>query len=376
MNVDWLIVGAGFTGATLAERLASQRGERVLLVDQRGHIAGNAYDEHNEHDLLIHLYGPHIFHTNSDKVWTYLSQFTAWRPYQHHVLGVIDGIQVPIPFNLNSLYALFGPQQAARLEDALVARYGFGVKVPILKLRESGSDDLQFLADFIYRNVFLNYTLKQWGLRPEELDASVTGRVPVYISRDNRYFQDTYQAMPAQGYTRMFRRMLDHPNIKVMLNTRYDEIAPSVTAGRVIYTGPIDEYFGFRHGALPYRSLHFDFDTRHVEHVQTVGTVNYPNDYAFTRMTEQKYLSGQRAPVTTMITEYPQPYVRGHNDPYYPVPTDANRALYDRYARDAEAIADRVIFAGRLADYRYYNMDQACARALSLFEQIAAGHPV
>ena len=375
MKFDTLIVGAGFTGATLAERLASQAGERVLVIDRRAHIGGNAFDQHNAHDLLIHLYGPHIFHTNSVRVWDYLSQFTTWRPYHHRVLGSIDGQQVPIPFNLNSLYALFGPQQAARLETLLVEHFGFGVKVPILKLRESVSGELQALAEYIYQKVFLHYTVKQWGLRPEELDASVTGRVPVYVSRDDRYFQDTYQAMPSLGYTRMFQNMLAHPNIKVMLNTDHQEIEGGVQYGRLIYTGPIDAYFGYKHGPLPYRSLRFEFETREVAQHQAVGTVNYPNDYAFTRVTEQKYLSGQHSPVTTLVTEYPQAHVVGENEPYYPVLQEENRSLYERYAAEARALQGRVMFAGRLADYKYYNMDQACARALSLFDQLAQQAP-
>ncbi len=374
MKFDWMIVGAGFTGATLAERLARGSGQKVLVVDRRTHIGGNAYDEHNAHDILVHLYGPHIFHTNSTRVWEYLSQFTRWRPYHHRVLGLVDGQQIPIPFNLDSLYAVFGPQQAARLEQQLIEHFGFGVKVPILKLRESASGDLQMLAEFIYQKVFLHYTQKQWGLKPEELDASVTGRVPVYISRDDRYFQDTYQAMPTLGYTRMFREMLTHPNIKVMLNTDYREVQGAVQYDRLIYTGPIDEYFEYRHGPLPYRSLRFEFETREQAQHQAVGTVNYPNDYAFTRITEQKYLSGQQSPVTTLVTEYPQAHVPGETDPYYPIPREESRALYERYAADARALGGRVVFAGRLADYKYYNMDQACARALSLYDQLA-GQP-
>ncbi|MFD2609118.1 UDP-galactopyranose mutase [Deinococcus taklimakanensis] len=370
MKFDYLIVGAGFTGATLAERLASQYDKKVLVIDRRNHIGGNAFDRHNEDDILLHLYGPHIFHTNSKKVWEYLSQFTEWRPYFHEVLGVIDGQKVPIPFNLNSLYALFPPAYAERLENLLIESFGFGVKVPILKLRESSSSELKFLADYIYKNVFLNYTKKQWGLSPEDLDPSVTGRVPVYISRDNRYFQDTYQAMPRQGYTRMFENMLQHPNIKVMLNTDYKEIYDAIKFSRLVYTGPIDEFYSFKHGELPYRSLRFEFQTLQYEYHQSVGTVNYPNEYDFTRITEQKYLSGQKNRATTLITEYPQPHITGITDAYYPIINEENRKRYEAYAKEARN--SDVIFAGRLADYKYYNMDQACARALSISEDLEA----
>ena len=373
MKVDWLIVGAGFTGATLAERIANELGQKVLLVDQRDHIGGNAYDECNEHGVLCHRYGPHIFHTNSKKVWDYLSRFTAWRPYFHHVLGSIDGRMVPVPFNLNSLYALFPDRYAGRLEEQLISEYGFNVKIPILKMRESKSGDLSSLADYIYKNVFLNYTRKQWELEPDQLDASVTGRVPVYISRDDRYFQDVYQAMPTQGYTEMFRRMLAHRNIHILLKTDYRHVLDSVKFNRMIYTGPLDAYFDHIHGHLPYRSLRFDFVTRDNEWHQPVGTVNYPNEYDFTRITELKHLSGQQLAKTTLVYEYPQAHRPGETDPYYPIPRPDNREHFAKYEAEAAKLNGSVMFAGRLADYKYYNMDQACARALKLFETEVAG---
>ena len=369
MSFDWLIVGAGYSACVLAERIASQLGQRVLIVERRDHIGGNAYDYFNEHGILVHKYGPHIFHTKSKKVWDYLSQFTEWRPYFHHVLGVVDGKKVPIPFNLNSLYALFPPRYAEKLEGLLLEHYGFGVKIPILKLRESASGDLSFLADYIYEKVFYRYTIKQWELKPEELDRAVTGRVPVYISRDDRYFQDPYQAMPKHGYTEMFRRMLDQPNIKVLLNTDYREIINDVKFNRMIYTGPIDTFFDYMYGELPYRSLRFQFETLDQEYYQEVGTVNYPNEYDITRITEQKYLSGQTLPKTTLVMEYPQPYVTGKNDPYYPIPREENRERYDLYLKESQELKGTVIFAGRLAEYKYYDMDQAALRALSLFEK-------
>jgi UDP-galactopyranose mutase len=374
MKFDWLIIGAGYSACVLAERIATQLAQRVLIVEQRNHIGGNAYDYYNEHGILVHKYGPHIFHTKSKKVWDYLSQFTEWRYYYHHVLGVIEGKKVPIPFNLNTLYALFPPRYAEKLENQLLEHFGFGVKVPILKLRESASGDLDFLADYIYENIFLHYTTKQWNLKPEELDPGVTGRVPVYISRDNRYFQDTYQAMPKLGYTEMFSKMLAHPNIKILLNADYREIINDVQFNRVICTGPIDTFFDYQHGQLPYRSIRFEFENLDRVWYQEVGTVNYPNEYDITRITEQKYLSGQTLPKTTLVKEYPQAYVPGQNDPYYPIPREENRDRLNLYLKEAEKLKGTVLFAGRLGDYKYYNMDQAVIRALGIFEKIATPH--
>ncbi len=371
MKVDWLIVGAGFTGSVLAERIATQLGQKVLIVEQRDHIAGNAYDYYDKQGVLIHQYGPHIFHTNAKYIWDYLAQFTQWRSYYHHVLAVIDGKQVPVPFNLNSLYALFPPRYADKLAQQLIEQYGFNVKVPILKIRETATgDDLKFLADYIYEKVFQGYTLKQWDLKPEELAPSVTARVPIYISRDDRYFQDKFQGLPKDGYTALFRRLLNHPNIKVLLNTAYQEIIEEIQYQKMIFTGPIDEFFEHSHGELPYRSLHFKFISTEQEQVQPVGTINYPNEYNYTRTTEFKHLTGQRAYGSTYIEEYPQPYKRGENIPYYPIPKDEYRALLKKYETEAEKLKQRVLFAGRLADYQYYNMDQAVARALSLFEKV------
>ncbi len=368
MRFDWLIVGAGFSGAVLAERIASQLGQRVLIVDRRDHIAGNAYDYYDEHGILVHKYGPHIFHTNDKGVFEYLSQFTDWRPYHHHVLGVVDGRLVPIPFNLNSLYALFPPRYAQRLEEQLVEQYGFNTKVPILKLRESASTDIKYLADYIYKNVFEGYTLKQWGVKPEELGPSVTGRVPVYIGRDDRYFQDSFQSMPKLGYTEMFRRMIAHKNIKVLLNTDYREIVDEVTFDRMIYTGPIDSFFDHMHGHLPYRSLRFEFEHVADAKFQAVGQINYPNEQAFTRITEFKHLTGQNAPGSTIVHEYSQAYVEGTNEPYYPFPTELNQTIASKYAIEIERLRGTVVFLGRLAEYKYYNMDQAAARALMIFK--------
>jgi UDP-galactopyranose mutase len=373
MKVDWLIVGAGFTGLVLAERIASQLGKKILVVERRNHIGGNAYDHYDDNGILVHRYGPHLFHTNSEKVWRYLSQFTEWHPYYHQVLALVDGKKVPVPFNLNSLYALFTPGYASKLEELLLKHYGFGSKVPILKLRREASGELHFLAEYIYEKVFYSYNLKQWGLTPEELGPGVTGRVPVHISRDDRYFQDKYQAIPKHGYTHLLQRIANHSNIKVLLNADYREIEGEVKFDGMIYTGLIDEFFDYMYGELPYRSLRFEFSYHLVDTYQEVAQVNYPNEQPYTRISEYKHITGQRAYGTTVSIEYPLAYRRGQNLPYYPVPREENRKRYNLYLSEAESLNNKVLFAGRLADYKYYNMDQAVARALGMFEKQVAG---
>jgi UDP-galactopyranose mutase len=368
LRFDYLIVGAGYSGSVVAERIASQLDKKVLVIDKRDHVGGNAYDYYDVHGILIHKYGPHIFHTNSKKVWDYLSQFTEWRQYEHHVLGVIEGKKVPIPFNLNSLHMLFSPKEAQIFEGELIKRFGLGAKVPILKLKESADEGLKFLADYIYENVFYGYTLKQWELTPEELSPSVTARVPVYISQDNRYFQDLYQAMPKQGYSKMFENILNHKNIHLVMNTEFRDVDIKEFK-KIIFTGPIDEFFDFVHGELPYRSLRFEIGYYEREWYQEVGTVNYPNDYSFTRITEFKHLTGQKQSSTVTATEYPESYKRGGNIPYYPIPRDENTQLLAKYKSEVAKLNGSVLFAGRLADYTYYNMDQAVARALNIFEK-------
>lgn len=370
MTTDWLIVGAGYTGCVLAERIATQRGERVLLVERRQHIGGNAYDHPDAHGVLVHRYGPHIFHTNSQRVWEYLSQFTTWRPYEHRVLAEVENRRVPVPFNLNSLDTLFPRRDAQRLTAKLIATYGPDAHVPILRMLETDDADIRSLAGFIYEYIFRGYTLKQWGVPPERLDPSVTGRVPVRISRDDRYFQDVYQAMPAHGYAAMFERMLAHRNVTVCLGTDYSRVVGEVRARRTIYTGPIDAFFDYMHGPLPYRSIRFEFQTFAQERYQEVGTINYPNDHPFTRITEFKHLTGQTSPATTVVAEYPMVHRPGETEPYYPVPQEENRQRYALYAREAEKLNGAVLFAGRLADYKYYNMDQAVARALKVFDDL------
>lgn len=369
---DYLIVGAGFSGCTLAERIATVLQKKVLIVDKRNHIGGNAYDYYNNEHILVHKYGPHIFHTNSHKVWDYLSRFTEWNNYFHHVLGYVEGKLIPVPFNLNSLYAVFTESYAKKLEEQLLQQFGYGDKIPILKLQQSAHGDLQFLAKYIYDNVFHGYTTKMWELTPENLDPSVTARVPVFLSRDDRYFQDIYQGIPKFGYTKMFESMLQSPLISVALQTDYKDITDIVSFNKIIYTGPIDAYFDYMHGELPYRSLRFDFRTIDTELEQSVAQINYPNNHLYTRTTEFKHLSKQSHAKTTIAYEYPQRYDKLVNEPYYPIPQHENTELARKYKKEAEKIQSTVLFCGRLADYQYYNMDQVTARALSVFEHTIA----
>ncbi len=364
-----LIVGCGISGATLAHRIATELGEDVLIIDSRDHLAGSCYDEWNEQQICIHRYGAHIFHTQNAEVWRYLSQFTKWVPYRHEVKALIDGQEVPIPFNLNSIRQCFPADLAARLEARLVDTYGFNAKVPILQLRETGDADLTFLADYVYEKVFLHYTLKQWGMKPEELDASVMARVPVFVSFDNRYFQDKYQGIPLRGYTEMVRNMLNHPRIRVRLNTDFERIREEVEYKRLFYTGQIDEFFGFCHGALPYRSLRFEFQEYEQRWFQSRAVINYPCNYDYTRICEPKHFLDKNAPNTVIALEYPQAHEPGRTTPYYPIASDASSALYARYRQMADALGE-TYFLGRLGDYRYYNMDEAVARALKLADSL------
>jgi UDP-galactopyranose mutase len=358
---DVLVVGAGFAGSVLAERLASELDCRVLVVDKRPHIGGNAHDRYDDAGLLVHPYGPHIFHTNSAEVFAYLSRFTDWRPYQHRVLASVDGRLVPMPINLDTVNRLYGLKLNALELQAFFER----VAEPRERIATAEDVVVAKVGRDLYNKLFRGYTRKQWGLDPSQLDASVTARVPTRHSRDDRYFTDTYQAMPRHGYTRMFERMLAHPNIKLMLNTDYREIVRFVPWRHMVYTGPIDAFFDFRHGRLPYRSLRFEHATLPQARFQPVGTVNYPNDYAYTRITEFKHLSGQRHAMTSIVYEYPC----AEGDPYYPVPRPENTALYKRYEAEAEALDD-VTFVGRLATYKYYNMDQVVAQALTAFKRL------
>jgi UDP-galactopyranose mutase len=379
MKFDYLIVGSGLSGAVLAERIANELNKKVLIIDKRNHIGGNVYDYYNEYGILVHKYGPHIFHTQMKKVWDYTSQFTDWNLYYHKVLAVVDGQKIPVPFNLNSLHKVFPANYAKKLEDLLISNYGFGIKVPILKLLETKNDDLKFLADYVYKNIFLGYNLKQWGLKPEELDYSVSSRVPIYISRDDRYFQDTYQGIPKEGYTKIIEKMLSNKNIKVLLNTDYKEVIGDIKFDKLIYTGHIDYYFDNMFGHLPYRTLEFKMATIFNEAIdsaffQEKAQINYPNDYDFTRITEFKHLTSQKSNHSTIAYEFPKAY--DHNqkdiDPYYPIPKEENTLLFNKYKAEADKL-ENVIFLGRLADYKYYNMDQTIGVALQTFEKKIVG---
>ena len=361
---DYLIVGAGLAGSVLAERLARIENKKILLVEKRNHIGGNTFDYYNEDGLLVHKFGPHIFHTNSKDVYSYLSHFTEWRPYEHRVLASVDGLLLPIPINLNTINELYG----LNLNVTQVA--GFLEAKAIKNGHPQTSEDavVAKVGRELYEKFFKGYTKKQWNLDPSELDASVTSRIPTRSNRDNRYFTDTYQSMPLHGYTKMFEKMLDHPNIKLLLNTDYKEIVGSISFKKMIYTGPIDYFYDYKYGKLPYRSIDFKFQTFDQELFQQTGTINYPNEHAYTRITEFKHLTGQHNSKTTIVYEYPT----DEGDPYYPIPRPENAQLYNKY-HSLSLQEKNTFFAGRLATYKYYNMDQVVAQALSLFKKLS--HP-
>lgn len=362
---DFLIVGAGFAGSVIAERLASQHGARVLLIDRRPHIGGNAYDEKDAAGILYHKYGPHIFHTNSDMVVDYLSQFTEWRPYEHRVRACVRGQLVPIPINRTTLNKLFGLDLKT---DEEAAGYLASRAEPVDDIQTSEDVVINAVGRELYELFFQGYTRKQWGLDPSQLDKQVTSRIPTRTNTDDRYFSDKFQAMPLNGYTAMFETMLDHPLIDRSLGTDFRDLKERAfeLADHLVYTGPIDEYFDFRFGKLPYRSLKFEHQTLEQEWFQPVAVVNYPAPgVPYTRISEYKHLTGQEAPVTSITYEYPA----AEGDPYYPIPREENQALFKRY----EALSDEtddVTFVGRLATYRYYNMDQIVGQALATFRRM------
>ena len=361
---DVMIVGAGFAGAVMAERLAAGSNKKVLVVDRRPHVAGNAYDVLNEDGILIHQYGPHIFHTNSQEIFDYLSRFTEWRAYEHRVLASVDGMLVPIPINRTTLNKLYSLNLSSEEEAAafLASR-----AEPVEVVKTSADVVISAVGQELYEKFFRGYTRKQWGMDPSELDKAVTARVPTRTNTDDRYFTDRFQAMPAQGFTKMFERMLDHPNIDLLLGVDYAEARAAYPHDHLVFTGPIDEYFGYRFGKLPYRSLHFRHETRDVEWFQPVAVVNYPSeDVPYTRVTEYKHLTGQQATKTSLTYEYPA----AEGDPYYPIPREENQALFKRYEALALAQSD-VTFVGRLATYRYYNMDQVVGQALATYRRMA-----
>ncbi len=376
---DVVIVGAGLAGAVLAERFAQDK--KVLLIERRQHIGGNCYDKIDDNGILIHRYGPHLFHTDDAEVWAYLSKFTDWRIYQHKVLAQIDGAAVPLPFNLNTLHKVFPKSLADSIEFALLKNFSFGKKIPIMELKNSAEVELQFLADFVYEKIFLHYTEKQWALTPDKIDGAVTARVPISISRDDRYFTDRFQAVPKNGYTALIQKMLSHKNIKLLLNTDFREVANLDGAGinlfgqkfsgRLIYTGLIDELFDYKFGALAYRSVDMRFETVDAENFQAAATVNYPNNYEFTRITEFKHIHPAKSARTTILKEYPQNYT-GKNEPYYPLFTDAAKSAHAKYLAELKNFP-QITAVGRLAEYRYFDMDDVVKRALEVYNSCSAG---
>ena len=384
-----VVVGSGFAGSVVARELAERKGIKVLVIEKRPHIAGNMYDERDGAGILVHRYGPHIFHTNDARAFDYIRRFTEWRDYQHEVLADWHGVYLPVPFNKNSMETAFGKDKAAHLIDRLIEAFGDECKVTINELRDREDPELAQVADFVYENVFLYYTQKQWGVTPEEVDPSVTARVPVFISRDNRYFQDAFQGMPQAGYTALFENMLGHVNIDVCLGVDAESVFELVFAddgetapleridikgvpftGSIIYTGPLDELFISRFGRLPYRSLDFVYETHDRDRVLPCGTVNFTVSEDYTRITEFKHLTGQESDKTTIMKEYSRPYENPKKQiPYYAIINDANNAHYDRYLQLTKGL-ENFYPIGRLAEYRYYNMDQIISRALDLADRL------
>ncbi len=365
MNETNLVVGCGLSGAVIA-RLLADDGERVLVIDRKSHIAGNIYDYVDENGICIHKYGSHIFHTNNENVWNFIKKFADFNTYMHKVFAIIDGIETTIPFNFNTLYDVFPKSLAERLEKKLLEKFTYNTKISILDFKNQEDSDLKFLAEYIYEKVFLHYTSKQWNKGPSEIDGSVTARVPVYISKDSRYFQDKYQGIPLCGYTKMVENILNHPNIKVKLNTKYDNKHFSEYK-RIFCTASIDEFFNYKHGVLPYRSVNFKFETHNREFYQNNAVVNYPCNYDFTRIHEYKYYLNDKSEKTVIAKEYSEAFEDGKNERYYPIQSEENLSLYEKYKKDASS---NTYFLGRLGDYKYYDMDKAIERALKLFEEI------
>lgn len=376
---DVIIIGAGTAGLTAARQLAEQS-KKVLIVEKKNHIAGNCYDEKDEHGVLIHVYGPHIFHTGREKVYEFLSRFTDWYEFRHEVVANVHGQYMPVPFNLHTLKAAYGEERGRELEEKLVGIYGMGTKVPILDLMNHEDDDLKMIGKYVYDNIYVYYTMKQWGKKPEEIDPAVTARVPVNISYDNGYFADKYQGVPLHGFTAMFEKMADHENITVALNTEAKDVLAikenkvyyqdEIFEGDVIFTGPIDEFFDCKYGRLPYRTLDFQFEYYEQDDFQGHSVVNYTVDQDYTRITEYKYLTGQTCKGTTISKEYPSAYT-GENGqiPYYSIANEENHALYAKYREEVNAISNFHLL-GRLAEYQYYNIDVMVEKAMELAEKL------
>lgn len=357
---DYLIVGAGLSGSVFA-RLLAEKGEKVLVIDKRNHIGGNCYDYYDDYGVLVHKYGPHIFHTENKKVWDFLSKFTDWYKYQHRVLSFVDGRLVPMPINVDTINELYGTNYTSENISSFYDK----IKINLEIINNSKDSVISQVGEELYEKFFKNYTKKQWGIYPEELDKEVTSRIPIRFNRDGRYFTNKYQGMPLHGYTRLFEEMLDHKNIKIMLNTNFKEIKEEVIYKKLIYTAPIDEFFDNMYGKLQYRSLDFVMENYNKEFYQEVGTVNYPNDYDFTRITEFKHLTGQILNSTTIMKEYS----KSEGEPYYPVPKKENKEIYLKYLNESKKL-ENTYFIGRLANYKYSNMDVVVYEALNLIDKI------
>lgn len=378
--MDTLIIGSGFAGSVVA-RVLAEKGEKVKIIEKRNHIGGNCYDRYDEHGVLIHQYGPHIFHTNNKEVYDFLSRFTNWYDYHHEVAGNVYGKIIPIPFNLNTLMIVFGEEKGERLKQELIDTYGENARVPILELQKSSSPGIQEVAQYVYENIFLKYTMKQWNQKPEEVDQSVTARVPVLISYDNRYFQDTYQGMPKDGYTKLFENMLNHENIDVELNKDAKEdltfdfenhqifYQGQLFEGKVIFTGAIDDFFDHCLGRLPYRSLRFEYEHYSQDRYQSHGVVNYTVSEDYTRITEFKYLTGQDIAGTTIVKEYPEVYHDETQVPYYAILSPENLKMYQKYVDYVKPFSQFYLL-GRLAQYKYYNIDGIVEEALKLVQAL------
>lgn len=379
MMYDVIVVGAGTAGCTVSRKLAEQ-GTKVLILEKKNHIAGNCYDTKDEHGVLIHVYGPHIFHTSRENVYDFLSRFTDWYEFRHEVVANVHGQLMPVPFNLHTLKAAYGEERATELEEKLVRIYGMGTKVPILDLMNHEDADLQMIGKYVYDNIYLYYTMKQWGKKPEEIDPAVTARVPVNISYDNGYFSDKYQGVPLYGFTPMFEKMVEHENITIELGVEAKDILEIVDGkilyqgetfdGEVIYTGPIDEFFDCKYGRLPYRTLDFSFEYYEKDDFQGHSVVNYTVDQDYTRITEYKYLTGQKCKGTTISKEYPSAYTGGAGQiPYYSIANEENHALFAKYMAEMEEIPNFHLL-GRLAEYQYYNIDVMVEKAMELAEKL------
>lgn len=381
---DVVVIGSGIAGAVAARVLAEEQEKSVLVLEKKEHIGGNCYDEEDAYGVLIHKYGPHIFHTNDQEVYEWLSRFTDWYAFGHEVVARVGEQLIPVPFNLNTLKQVYGSEKAEVLKKKLVDTFGEGARVPILKLREQQDPEIQAIADYVYENIFLRYTMKQWGQKPEEIDPAVTGRVPVVISYDNRYFGDKYQGMPKDGYTSMFEKILDHPQIEVRTKADAKDILELCEdagkillegeefTGTVIYTGPVDELFDCRFGRLPYRTLRFDFEHLDIPDYQGHSVVNYTVSEDFTRITEFKHLTGQKTEGTTIVREYPFAYTGAEGEiPYYAIMNPENNKLYEKYASLAEKFPAFYLL-GRLAEYKYYNIDAMAGKAIALARSLAS----